>query len=354
MDAADTGPGSSVVRPRHLEHGDAVAVVSPSWGGPSVFPHVYERGLTVLREWGLDVREYPSARAPAERLQGDPRFRADDLNAAFAYPDIRAIVSSIGGDDSIRLLPFLDETVIAANPKILLGFSDTTTLLVAIRRLGIVTFHGPAVMAGFSQMDALPPAYAEHVRALLFDPAPTYAYLPYDTYAEGYPDWRDPATVGQINPLRPDDGWHVLQGIGRVTGELFGGCLEVLDWLRGTSAWPVGDAWSGRLLFFETSEEKPTPLQVQRILRSFGVQGIFDQVTGVLVGRPRDHSTEERSAFEAAIQGVIGDEFGRPDLPIAANLPFGHTEPQWVLPLGVNAELDVEARTLRLIEPWLV
>src|SRR5450759_4572389 len=171
--------------------------------------------------------------------------------------------------------------------------------------------------------------------------------------AEGYPHWRAPATVGQANPLRHDDGWHVRQGAGRVTGELFGGCLEVLDWLRGTSAWPVGDEWSGRLLFFEPSEEKPTPLQVERILRSFGVQGIFDRVTGVLVGRARDHSAEEKAALEAAIRGVVAEEFGRPDLPLVANLPFGHTDPQWVLPLGVQAERDVDAQTLRLIEPWL-
>lgn len=345
--------GVPAVRPRRLVPGDAVAVLSPSWGGPSLFPDVYEHGLAVLREWGLEVREYPSARATAERLVRDPQFRADDLNAAFADPSIRAIVASIGGDDSIRLLPFLDESVIAANPKILLGFSDTTTLLVAVRRLGIVTFHGPAIMAGLSQMASLPSAYRAHVHEMLFEPGSTYAFVRYDTYAEGYPDWRDPATVGQTNPLRPDDGWHVIQGTGRVTGELFGGCLEVLDWLRGTSAWPVGDEWSGRLLFIEPSEEKPTPLQVQRILRSFGVQGIFDRVTGVLIGRPRDHSAEERAALEAAISGVVAEEFGRPDLPIAANLSFGHTDPQWVLPLGVQAELDVDARTLRLIEPWL-
>lgn len=344
---------SPAVKPRHLVPGDTVAVVSPSWGGPSLYPHVYDHGLAVLRDWGLEVREFPSARAPAERLQRDPRLRADDLGAAFADPSIRAIVPSIGGDDSIRLLPLLDEAVITANPKILMGFSDTTTLLVAGRRLGMVTFHGPSIMAGFSQMTGLPPAYRTHVHEMLFEPRSTYVYVPYDIYAEGYPHWRDPATVGQVNPLRRDDGWHVLQGAGRVTGELLGGCLEVLDWLRGTSAWPVGDEWSGRLLFFEPSEEKPTPLRVERILRSFGVQGIFDRVTGVLVGRARDHSAEEKAALEAAIRGVVAEEFGRPDLPIVANLPFGHTDPQWVLPLGVQAELDVDAQTLRLIEPWL-
>jgi muramoyltetrapeptide carboxypeptidase LdcA involved in peptidoglycan recycling len=92
---------------------------------------------------------------------------------------------------------------------------------------------------------------------------------------------------------------------------------------------------------------------VERILRAFGVQGIFDRVTGILVGRARDHSPDENAAFEATIRAVVTDEFGRPELPIVTNLDFGHTDPQWVLPLGVRAQLDVDARTLRLVEPWL-
>ncbi len=88
-------------------------------------------------------------------------------------------------------------------------------------------------------------------------------------------------------------------------------------------------------------------------MRSFGVMGVFDVIAGILVGRPRDHAPDERDAFEVAIRGVVATEFGRPDLPIVANLPFGHTDPQWVLPLGVLAELDVDGQALTLVEPWL-
>lgn len=341
------------VRPRRLAVGDTVAVLSPSWGGPHAFPHVFEQGLSQLRDWGLQVREFPSTRAPAERLGADPRSRAADLNAAFTDSSIRAIVASIGGDDSIRLLPYLDAGVIASNAKILMGYSDTTTLLAAVRRLGVVTFHGPAVMAGLSQMGTLPPAYEQHVRAMLFEPVPTFLYPDFGWFVEGYPEWSDPANVGLAYETQPDLGWRVLQGGGTVTGELFGGCLEVLDWLRGTSAWPEPADWAGRLLFIEPSEEQPTPLQVGRMLRSMGVIGVFDAIAGILVGRRRDHTVSEQIAFEAAIRDVVASEFDRPDLPIAANLPFGHTDPQWVLPLGVRAELDVDARVLRLVEPWL-
>jgi muramoyltetrapeptide carboxypeptidase LdcA involved in peptidoglycan recycling len=341
------------VRPRRLALGDSVAVVSPSWGGPDAFPHVYDHGLAVLRAWGLRVVEYPSARATAAQLHAHPACRADDLNQAFANPDIRAVITSIGGDDSIRLLPLLDEEVIAANPKILLGYSDATTLLALVRRLGVVTFHGPSVMAGISQLAAQPPQFGQHVRAMLFEPSASYAYPTFETFTEGYPSWRDPGEVGRINSAQPAGGWHVLQGSGSVTGELFGGCLEVLDWIRGTRAWPNRDEWAGCILFVEPSEEKPGPILVERILRSFGVLGVFDGVVGIAVGRGRGQSADEAAAFRRAIVAVVAGEFGRPDLPIVANLPFGHTDPQWILPLGVRAEMNLETQTLRLVEPWL-
>ena len=341
------------IRPRRLMPGDTVAVLSPSWGGPHAFPHVFDSGLAVLRGWGLEIREYPSTRATPDRLRREPRLRADDLNRAFADPAVRAVIASIGGDDSIRLLPLLDEATIAANPKILLGYSDTTTLLAFVRRLGIVTFHGPSVMAGLSQLAALPTAYGHHLHEMLFEPTALYRYPAFGQFSEGYPDWHDPSRVGQINCSRPDDGWHVLQGTGHVTGELFGGCLEVLDWIRGTRAWPSADEWAGRLLVIEPSEEKPGPEQVRRILRSFAALGVFDRLAGMLVGRARDHDAAGTAAFESAIVGAVADEIGRANLPIAANLPIGHTDPQWVLPLGVRAELDLDVRTLTLIEPWL-
>jgi muramoyltetrapeptide carboxypeptidase LdcA involved in peptidoglycan recycling len=345
--------GIPPVKPRRLAPGDGVAIISPSWGGPAAFPHIFDSGLATLRGLGLEIRELPTARMADERLRRDPRARADDVNTAFADPDVRAVIASIGGDDSIRLQPFLDASTIPTNPKILMGYSDTTTLLVAVRRMGLVTFHGPTVMAGLAQADALPRAFLDHVRTILFDPGDEHRYADYGGFVEGYPDWRDPKNVGLVNAWQPDGGPRALQGSGSVVGELFGGCLEVLDWLRGTTAWPTAEELTGRLLMIEPSEEKPTPTQVQRILRSLGVLGTFDRIAGILVGRERDYTEDERTAFEAAIAEAVALEFGRPDLPILANLPFGHTDPQWILPLGVRAELDVETRTLRLVEPWM-
>ena len=340
-------------RPKALRKGDVVAIVSPSWGGPSVFPRVYENGLAVLREWGLEIREYPSARADAGFLRAHPEFRAKDLNDAFADPDIKAVFASIGGDDSVRILRFLDKDVIAKNPKIIMGYSDTTAIHAYCHLLGLVTFNGPSVIAGFSQMESLPASFREHVRSMLFDPADSYTYVPFDSYSDGYPDWSVPENLGKVKEPRCSDGWRVLQGSGIVEGGLFGGCIEVLEFLKGTEYWPDRDFWDRKILFFETSEGKPSLDQVRYMLMNYGVQGVFDKVSGILFGRAREYSDEEKRGLDEMLVRVIGDEFGHPNLPIISNMDFGHTDPQWVMPLGVRARFDIGRKEFSLVEPWL-
>ncbi|MBA3944541.1 MAG: LD-carboxypeptidase [Herpetosiphonaceae bacterium] len=341
------------IKPAKLNAGDTVAILSPSWGGPSRFPVIYEQGLDVLRSvFGLRTKEYPTARADAGDLYTHPQVRAADINAAFADPEVRAIIPSIGGDDSVRILPFLDPVTIIANPKILLGFSDTTTLLAYCNQLGLVTFQGPSIMAGFAQAHALPPAFIEHVRAILFDAPQTYQYHPYTSWSEGYPDWGASEHIGQTNPQQANsEGWRWLQGSGRARGRLFGGNIEVLEFLKGTRYWPAPEFWHGKLLFFETSEEEPTPSQVKYMLRNYGMQGIYEQIAGILFGRARGYSLSHKRLLEEIIVTVVAQEFGRPDLPLVANLDFGHTDPQWIMPLGVEAEVDCTQQSFRLLEP---
>ncbi len=95
------------IKPNKLNQGDTVAIISPSWGGPSIFPHIHENGLKALREeFGLIIKEYPTARAEADFLYHQPEARAADVNQAFADPEVKAIIASIGGDDSVRILPY--------------------------------------------------------------------------------------------------------------------------------------------------------------------------------------------------------------------------------------------------------
>ncbi len=340
-------------KPKKLNKGDIVAVLSPSWGGPGVFPEPYETGLKVLKEWGLNIKEYPTTRASADFLAKNPEARARDINDAFADTEVKAIFVSIGGDDSVRILPFLDKEVIKNNPKILMGYSDTTTLLIYCNQLGIVTFNGPAIMAGFSQTKSLPESFESHIKDMLFNAKEEYIYKPYAEYSEGYPNWGESKNVGKINPLKKADGWKFVQGSDVVRGELFGGCIEVLEFMKGTDFWPEKDFWKNKILFFETSEDKPAISNVKYMLRNYGSQGIFDKVSAVLFGRARDYSDEEKIELDNIIKSVISEEFGRKDLAIVTNMDFGHTDPQAIMPLGVKAEINFDNKSFKLVESWL-
>ena len=340
-------------KPTKLHKGDTVAIVSPSWGGPSVFASVYENGLKVLQEWGLKIREFPTARMDAASLRANPQVRAEDINDAFADPEVKAVFTSIGGDDSVRVLPFLDRKAIAENPKILMGFSDTSTIHVFANLQGLVTFYGPSIMAGFSQMNSLPESFKSHVREMLFEPKESYEYKPYGQYCDGYPDWANRDNLGKVKPMKSDDGWHWLQGQGKVRGELFGGCIEVLEMLKATDFWPSRDFWKGKIFFLETSEEKPPVHYIDHVLRNYGMLGVFDKISGFIFSRARDYADEEKKELEEKVVSIVANEFNNPNLPVVANFDVGHTDPQLVLPLGIKAEIDCENNKVRLTESWL-
>ena len=349
-------------KPPRLRSGDSVAVVSTSWGAPHVFPNIFDAGVRALTDrFGLRVVEFPTARMAPDELAADPRARAADLNAAFADDAIAAVICSIGGDDSARILRHLDADLIRRNPKVLMGYSDSTTQLVYAHQLGLVTFNGPAVMAGFAQLGNLAHvgALAEsHIRSMLFEPVDRLVYEPYPHWVNEYAPWNLPENDGWVGELHPHDGWHWLNGTGRRSGRLFGGCIEVLEFLKGTRWWPgSGESgksgerfWDDRIVFLETSEDKPTVDQVKYWLFNYGVQGVFERAAGLIIGRARDYTDDEKRALDEMIVDTVVGQFGAGELAIVTNMDFGHTDPQWILPLGITAELDCDRQTFALTE----
>jgi muramoyltetrapeptide carboxypeptidase LdcA involved in peptidoglycan recycling len=244
----------------------------------------------------------------------------------------------------------LNTNIIINNPKFIIGYSDTTTLLSYINQLGLVTLHGPSVIAGLSQWKSLGNDYQEHIRTLLFDNPSEYAYRPFSEYSNGYPDWNNVENVGKVKTKVPSTEWNWLQGDGVVRGKLFGGNIEVLEFLKGTRFWPDENFWDGRILFLETSEDRPKPEQVKWMLRNYGMQGVFDKIAGLLIGRARDYSDEEKRELNDVVLQVVGGEFGNTTIPIVTNLDFGHTDPQWILPLGIEVEIKTWQKSFKLVE----
>ena len=348
---------AEMLKPKRLEPGDKVAAISLSWGGPGTFPHRYEAGKRQLAEaFDLEVVETPHALRSASWLESNPRARADDLMEALADPSIKAIISTIGGDDSIRLLPYLDLEVIRSNPKIFMGYSDTTVTHMACFVAGLVSFYGPAIMAGFGENGGLFPYMVDSVRRTLFSSEAIGTVKPNsEGWTVEFLDWAEPENQSRVRQLNPAIAWNYLQGEGAVRGRLIGGCLEVLDWLRGTEVWPSAEAWQSAILFLETSEGAPSPTRVLRIMRSLAAQGVLKRLAGILVGRPGGQVPPEQfHEYDEVLLQVVALEEGRPDLPIVTCMDFGHTDPMFVLPYGIEAEIDCDLQRFAIVEGAVV
>ena len=346
-----------MIRPRRLQAGDRVAAVTLSWGGPGAIPHRYLAGKQQLQdEFGLTVVETPHALRSAEWLARNPRARAEDLMGAFADPSIRGIVSTIGGDESIRLLPHLDLNVIRDNPKVFLGYSDTTITHLACYRAGLVSFYGPAIMAGFGENGGLFPYMVDSVRRTLFQAQAVGEVLPNTQgWTVEHLPWENPDNQAVRRALNPSTGWRFLQGTGVRRGRLIGGCLEVLDWLRGTALWPSPNQWQDAILFLETSEGAPPPAAVRSFLRTLAALGGLPRLAGILFARPGGQVPPSRfPEYDQALLDIVAGEEGLTDLPIVTNMDFGHTDPMFVLPYGVLAEIDCPARRFSIVESAVV
>jgi muramoyltetrapeptide carboxypeptidase LdcA involved in peptidoglycan recycling len=343
-----------MIKPRKLQHGHTVAAVTLSWGGPSTFPHRYEIGKRQLEaEFGLHIVEMPHALRDPDWIARNPAARADDLMQAFADPSIAGIVSTIGGDDSIRLLRYLDLDVIRNNPKVFLGFSDTTVTHFAAYRAGLVSFYGPSIMAGLAENGGMFAYMIDSLRRTLFTAQPVGVVRPNVAgWTVEHLDWADPSNQARRRNLQPSAGWHWLQGSGTVQGHLIGGCVEVLEFLRGTDFWLDLDRWNQAILFLETSEVTTTPKRLSWILRTYAAMGILGRLAGILIGRPGGalYSAAQYREYDDAVLKIVRDEEGMDQLPVITMMDFGHTEPGFVLPYGVQAQISSERREFAIIE----
>jgi muramoyltetrapeptide carboxypeptidase len=287
--------------PRRLRPGSVIGVTAPA----SPFaPDVLERGVRALREMGFEVRFSEDLFDSCGYLAGSDEKRAAAFNRLIADPQIDAIMCARGGYGSLRILPFLDYARVAEHPKAVIGFSDVTALLWALySRCGLIGFHGPLVTtladAAAADRDALWNAVASegHLR------------LRFETAAA----------------IRP----------GRTSAPVAGGNLTTLCHLLGT---PYAPLFRGHIVFLEDRGE--APYRLDRMLTQMKMAGCFDGMQGLVLG-----SFEDCGAREDAWR-VVAEVFADAQWPILAGVDAGHGGPNVTIPLGVEAALDAEGRTL--------
>lgn len=305
-----------VLRAPALAAGDRVAVVAPS--GPLLDDEAFRSGLAVLEAWDLDAVLMPNLHAQTGHLAGDDHDRAADVNSALRDPSIRAIWAARGGYGAGRIADLLHWQALRDDPKVLVGFSDITALLIAAwERTRLVTFHGPSVssLRGIDGTGA-----GVHLQRLVSS-----------TSAVGEVAW------GADAPR------CLSEGVGE--GRLLGGNLALLCSLLGTVDEPDT---RGAVLFFEEVGE--APYRIDRMLIQLLRAGLLDEIEGLVVGRPVscDPPVGRPSATAAE---VIEDILADLGIPTIVDAPIGHHTGQIALPVGVTARLDAEAGRLELLEP---
>ena len=292
---------SGLNKPRALPTDAMFAVVSPA---STPRPELVSAGCVALEALGYRTRVYPHAldRGPLY-YAGTLEQRLEDLHAAFADPEIDAILCSRGGWGSAELLPYLDRELIRRNPKPLLGYSDLTSLHLWLRNeANLVSFHAPMVAADFAKPNGA-------------DLASWHAAL------TGQAPWQ----LTDLRVLRP----------GQAEGELHGGCLSIF-------AEAIGTAWApvprGGVLFLEDIGTKP--YQWDRMLLHLRFAGLLEGVTGIVFGdMGQCVPPEEQPAVEAAVLHALRDFKG----PIAIGLRSGHVDGGNItLPFGVQVRLNLD------------
>lgn len=338
-----------MIKPSQLHPGDTVATISLSWGGVGELPHRYQAGKQQLIDtFNVNVIETSHSQRSAEWLERNPQARADDLHEALTNPDVKAIISNIGGEDSIRLLPYVDIDLIRHHPKIFLGFSDSTITHFMFYKAGVTSFYGTSLLVGFAENGGMHAYQREDIQRSLFSTEPVGEIIPSSAWTSEHLCWQRPENQLIPRAMTHSRGWRWLQGSGKVSGKLLGGCIEVLEFMKDTTLWVEAADWEGKILFIETSEDQPEPSFFKWWLRNYAASGILAQLSGILLGRPQENKYWDE--YDAMLLKVVRDEEGLSDLPIVSGMDFGHACPTFTLPLGVEAEIDVDQQRFSILE----
>ena len=335
-----------------------VAVVSLSSGtiGESFARHELKIGVKRLEDFGLQVRFMPHSLKGIEYVKNHPEERASDLLEAFRDPDIDMILCAIGGDDTYRLLPYLfgnDELKKAVNEKIFLGFSDTTMNHFMLHKLGLRTFYGQSFLADICELDNEMLPYTKKYFEELIRTGKIEEIRPSDIWYEERKEF-GVEQIGIPRASHVNTGYELLQGKPLFSGRILGGCIDSIYDIfdngryensvflcKKYSLFPDVEDWVGKILLLETSEEKPKPELYRKMLQTLKEYGVFDAVSGVLVGKPMDEVYFDE--YKKILIEVIDD----PALSVVCNINIGHATPRCIIPFGIEATVDAEKQVIR-------
>lgn len=355
-----------MIKPKKLKKGDKIAIVSLSLGllGEDFTKHQRDLAKKRLEEdFGLEVVYMPNSTKGMKFLDEHPEARAQDLIDAFKDDSINAIMCAIGGLDTYRTYEYLFENeefkrLVKEKPKLFTGFSDSTMNHLMFQKLGLNTVYGPAFLVDIAELEDEMLPYTKKYFEKYFENNDEIEIELAETWYED----RENYNVEQLGVKRKrrkeEHGFEVLNSsTGKVRGKLYGGCLDTLgdaflDFIdRGVAdivakyeVLPTLDEWKEKIFFIETSGENMHPEKLEKILIELKSRKILESVKGIVVGKPADEIYYEE------YKDVYNRVFDDLSTPILYNINFGHAYPRCIIPYGVDAEVDFDNKTFKIVE----
>ncbi len=309
-----------IIKPPKLNKGDKVGIIAPS--DSLLNKEAFKKGVKVLENFGFEVIFGKNLfKRHGDYMAGTDKERADGVNKMFADKSMKGIFCLAGGSSSNRLLPLIDFDNIKKNPKVFVGFSDITTLLLAIyKKTGLVTFHGPnvtnpAFLSNFSQKSL------------------------FKIISEAKP------TGKVIQKSR----WNTLKAGKEVTGNLIGGTLEMMVNLAGTEYLPD---FNNSILFWEEYGE---PVEdIDMMFQHLRLTGALGKIKGMIIGKEKTMFSQSEYRHPLKLKQVILEITKSFNFPIISDADFGHVPDFITFPIGIKAKLNLRDASLELLEPAVV
>ena len=311
----------------------------PSFPISATEPIRYERGIKYLENKGFQVKNGFLYKKNDFYRSGTIKERAAEFNDLLYDENIQIIMTSIGGNNTNSILPYIDYEYIKKHPKIIIGFSDITALLLAIyAKTGLVTFYGPDIASSFGELPPFVDWTFESFNAFVNGISVPYNYEMPIAWTEEFIDWSE-----QDRAKKQYSNQWVCVKQGTCQGRLIGGNLNTMEGFFGTEYMPTIN--KGDILFIEDAEKDA--YTIERSFSLLKLAGVFDKVSGIILGKHEkfDDNGTGRKPYEILLE-VIGDT----SIPILADFDCCHTHPMLTMPIGCEVRLDATNKKITLME----
>lgn len=317
-----------------------IGIFSSSSPISATVPVRYNRGKEYLASKGIRIIDGNLLGKQDYYRSGSIKERADEFNQLLYNDEVQILMAAIGGNNTNSILPYIDYEYLKQHPKIIIGYSDTTALLLGIyAKTGLVTFYGPALASSFGEFPPFVDMTFDYFKSMIVDSvAIPYEYQMPRVWTDEFINW------GEQNRGKTEthnDWVSVISGVCR--GRLIGGNLNTMEGFFGTEYMP--EIRKGDILFIEDSLKDACT--IERTFSLLKLAGVFDKIGGILLGKHEkfDDNGTGRKPYEI-LQEVLGDC----QIPFLAEFDCCHTHPMFTMPIGCQVELDVTNKRVTLLE----